>query len=153
MVTQTVHNLKQKKMKLNLVGITLALMLSATSIINAQTSGTKPVDSLSFKIGLAQNNPNPFSSCTKIIFFLPDTLQSAFIKVYSNSGKEVKSIDVKSEAKKLNEVDPNPPYKIVGEINRGELTFCKDNLSAGTYNYSLFIDGKVARTRQMIVTK
>lgn len=83
---------------------------------------------------LEQNNPNPFSESTIIKFYVPANAGSAFVKIYSFDGAELKSFA--SNRKGIN-----------------EFTVAPNSLAAGVYAYTLIVDGKAIDTKQMIVTK
>jgi trimeric autotransporter adhesin len=85
-------------------------------------------------VSLYQNNPNPFTEKTTIAYYIPQTVTSAVIKVYSLAGVELKSVNIS---------DKGLGYF---EIKAGEL-------SAGTYTYMLIADGKTVDTKQMVITK
>ena len=83
---------------------------------------------------LEQNIPNPFDQETTIQFYLPLSVGSAQILVNDLSGKLLKTYSVQGSG--------------VREVNMQSA-----ELAAGTYQYSLLINGKVVDTRQMVITK
>ncbi|HRI19712.1 MAG TPA: tail fiber domain-containing protein [Panacibacter sp.] len=83
---------------------------------------------------LEQNAPNPFSSSTTIRYRIPSTASTAQVTVANASGITVKTFTL------------NGKGAGTVSINAGEL-------SAGSYFYSLFVDGKKADSRQMILVK
>jgi len=83
---------------------------------------------------LVQNLPNPFTDKTVIKFNIPASAKLAEIKIFSANGKELKAENIFSK----------------GE---GQIEFFGNMLSPGTYNYTLFIDGKPSESRQMILTR
>ena len=85
-------------------------------------------------VRMDQNKPNPFSESTVITLNIPQQAQSASIFIYDMSGKQVQNIAVSER----------------GETN---ITVYASDLTAGMYIYTLVVDGKVAVTRRMIVTK
>ena len=80
---------------------------------------------------LEQNTPNPFKNSTSIHYTLPQKFSTAQIIITDNSGKIIKQLNVSGTGK--------------GAINIDAAT-----LSAGVYNYSLVIDGKMISTKQMM---
>jgi hypothetical protein len=82
---------------------------------------------------LGQNIPNPANQLTTIPFHLPLSANSAFIKVYSATGQEVKSFDLKGKT-------------------QGEVTLSVGMLTAGTYVYSLFVDGVKIDSKKLVLT-
>jgi hypothetical protein len=83
---------------------------------------------------LEQNIPNPFYTATTIRFTLPQKFSSAFLNIYSASGVLMKSIQIKNS-------------------DTGSITLQKGELTAGSYQYSLIVDGRVADNKQMILVK
>lgn len=83
---------------------------------------------------LEQNAPNPFSEKTVIKFYVPQNTVKALIKIYGLDGTEIKSI----------------PVSVKGF---GQTEISGNSLSAGTYTYLLMVDGKVADTKQMILSR
>ena len=85
-------------------------------------------------VRMDQNKPNPFSESTVITLNIPKASQSASIFIYDMSGKQVQSLPVRER----------------GETN---ITVYASDLAAGMYIYTLVVDGKVAVTRRMVVSK
>ena len=83
---------------------------------------------------LAQNVPNPYNHTTSIAYSLPAAFSSAQIVVINNLGKILKTISVSGSGK-------------------GVLHLDASTLAAGSYNYSLYVDGKLIDTKQMLLTK
>jgi hypothetical protein len=108
------------------------------SIATAQTSGsaTQPNSqavSLSDKnvIVLNQNVPNPFAESTVITYNVPMDFNKAQINFTTNDGTIIKTVDVISK----------------GE---GRLNVFANDLTNGSYIYSLVVDGKVIDTKRMV---
>jgi hypothetical protein len=83
---------------------------------------------------LGQNVPNPVNQLTTISYRLPLSANSAFIKVYASTGQEVKSFDLKGKT-------------------QGEVTLSAGMLTAGTYVYSLFVDGIKIDSKKLVLTR
>lgn len=83
---------------------------------------------------LEQNAPNPFNHSTSIGYTLPAKFVSAQIIIFDKAGKTIRSVNISGSGK-------------------GKLNVDAAVLSAGAYNYSLFIDGKLIATKQMILIK
>ena len=81
---------------------------------------------------LFQNSPNPFSSETEIKFLLPEKFNSAQLIISDANGRQMRSEVL------------NGSSSII--IEPGEL-------AAGTYTYSLVIDGITIDTKQMVIAK
>jgi hypothetical protein len=84
---------------------------------------------------LQQNIPNPFSQSTVIRYTLPQTCNSAQIVICSAAGKIVRQIPLS------------------GSGGTDSITIEGGALPVGIYYYSLYVDGSLIDTRQMILTK
>ena len=83
---------------------------------------------------LYQNNPNPFTEKTIISYIVPNEAQQASIYLYDMTGVQLHKYDI----------------SVYGE---GEITISANELYAGTFLYSLVVDGKLIDTKQMIITQ
>jgi len=83
---------------------------------------------------LEQNIPNPFTHTTKINYSLPQKYSSAKILITDKSGKTLKEVNVSGSGKSSLNIDAS-------------------NLPSGTYQYSLYVDGKLITSKQMISSK
>jgi trimeric autotransporter adhesin len=83
---------------------------------------------------LLQNTPNPFSTDTEIKMTLSESTRHASIVIYNLEGKQLKNLQVNERG--------DTSIKISG-----------NELDAGMYLYTLIIDGKVADTKRLILTK
>lgn len=83
---------------------------------------------------LKQNSPNPFSSNTIISYFIPSNSKSAQLIVTTLNGQVLKNI----------------PLSKYGE---GQVTIQAGELAAGSYVYTLTVDGRRVDTKQMILTR
>lgn len=83
---------------------------------------------------LHQNSPNPFYQQTEIKYYLPATVSVAQIQLSDLSGKILDTFHLH-------------------ENGIGRIRLDSGRLAAGVYAYSLIVEGKVATTKQMILTK
>ena len=83
---------------------------------------------------LDQNSPNPFGSTTSIGYTLPKNFSKAQIVITDAAGKLLKSINVSGSGK-------------------GNLQLDASLLAAGAYHYSLYVDGKIVDSKQMISSR
>jgi len=83
---------------------------------------------------LEQNIPNPFTNSTTINYSIPQKFASAQIIITDQSGRVLKQLNVSGGGKGSVKVDTS-------------------TLSAGAYRYSLYVDGKLIDTKQMIAGK
>ncbi len=79
---------------------------------------------------IKQNAPNPFTNATVISYYTPANAQ-------------IKITDMKGVALKTYFIN-----KGEGQINVSNV-----QLATGTYNYTLYVDGKKVDTKQMVITK
>jgi hypothetical protein len=83
---------------------------------------------------LDQNAPNPFNKNTVINYFIPPKASIAVMEISGIDGKVMKTMSVAGRGK-------------------GQVILEAAQLSAGTYQYSLVVDGKLLDTKKMILTK
>ncbi|MEP6514233.1 MAG: tail fiber domain-containing protein [Parafilimonas sp.] len=102
-------------------------------MMNLKQSANKTTISLSTS-SLEQNIPNPFNHTTIINYTLPQTYSSAKIIITDKGGKTLKEVNVSGSGK-------------------GSLQIDASTLSNGAYQYSLYVDGKLIDTKQMILAK
>jgi len=98
---------------------------------NSVSSNQMQAGNLSAGVVLEQNQPNPFSQTTIIRYSMPQGM-SGVINIYDAGGSLVKSF-------KTN--------------NSGQATVNADELKAGTYTYTLSVNGKLAATKKLILLK
>jgi len=100
---------------------------------STKTTLSESIDgSLIEKAQLGQNTPNPFDENTMIEYLLPKTVNNAQVAVYDNTGKMIKEVTIEANG-------------------QGFVDLKLTNLSAGTYHYSLIVDGKVQDSKKMIL--
>lgn len=83
---------------------------------------------------LLQNQPNPFNQNTTIRYQVPENAKNSILRVVDSNGRLLKEV-------KLN------------DGSKGDVIINAGELSAGTYSYSLIVDGRTIETRQMILTR
>lgn len=88
------------------------------------------------EVFLFQNNPNPFDSKTEIKYYLPSSVNSVMILVSNLNGEQLAS------------------YKNL-PVSKGTQAISIDGglLSAGSYYYTLLVDGREVGTKKMILVK
>lgn len=82
---------------------------------------------------LSQNIPNPFNGKTEIHYFVPENAGMAIMKIANANGSSLFTADIK--------------------IGAGILEIDATQLSAGTYSYTLIVDGKVIDTKLMVIQR
>jgi hypothetical protein len=83
---------------------------------------------------LEQNFPNPFNRTTLINYTLPQNISTAQIIITDNNGKVIKQFTIAANGKNSISIDAS-------------------TLNSGTYNYSLYANGQLIASKQMVVTK
>lgn len=83
---------------------------------------------------LYQNMPNPFSTGTKINYYLPQGTVGAIIVFYDTYGNKIKTVEI-------------------NQTGNGTLNVTPDNLANGIYSYSLIVNGNVIDTKKMVLQK
>ncbi len=83
---------------------------------------------------LEQNQPNPFNGSTVVRYFIPESIKNAVLRIMSIDGKVVKEV-------------------VISARGEGQTIFDATTLSNGNYQYSLFLDGELLDTKQMVLTK
>lgn len=111
-------------------------VLSNSSSVSARKQALKQQDSTTEAVVamLYQNNPNPFTEETVISYIVPTEAQQASIFIYNMLGEQVSKYDVSA-------------------FGEGNITISANELYAGTFLYSLVVDGKLIDTKQMIITQ
>ncbi|MBL0052231.1 MAG: T9SS type A sorting domain-containing protein [Bacteroidetes bacterium] len=83
---------------------------------------------------LFQNQPNPFNQTTIIHYSLASDVSNAQLAIRSLNGELVKSIAVSNTGK-------------------GKITINANELTSGTYTYTLMVNNESVDTKLMVVTK
>lgn len=83
------------------------------------------------KAMLAQNRPNPFGENTIIDYYIPGDVTTAKIRITAADGKELGVVHIL-------------------EAGPGQVTIRTGAFPAGTYFYSLVLDGQVFETKKMV---
>lgn len=81
---------------------------------------------------LAQNQPNPFDQQTLIQYYVPADVKTAAIRITAVDGRVLRHLKIR-------------------EAGSGELSIKTQGFPAGTYYYSLVLDGQLVETRSMVI--
>jgi Chaperone of endosialidase len=84
--------------------------------------------------GLFQNEPNPFNETTVIRYQLPSTVTKASLELYGATGQVAQRFE-----------------GLAG--GQGQIMIAAGALGAGTYTYTLVVDGKRMDTKTMVITE
>jgi hypothetical protein len=103
------------------------------SICNNSSSERTGISEVSVS-SLQQNQPNPFSQTTVINYNLSNKDSRGMVLIRDTNGNLMKSINVNGSGK-------------------GQVTVNANELSQGTYTYTLVIEGKSIDTKLMVITK
>jgi len=106
-------------------------LLSDKTTTPKSTSYVLPLEQQSF---LAQNQPNPFLENTIVDYFVPVDVKNAYIQVTSLDGKILGQVKIT-------------------EMGKGQLTIQSKNYPAGTYFYSLVLDGQIVESKRMVLAR
>jgi hypothetical protein len=83
---------------------------------------------------LEQNSPNPAGTATTIRYHLPTAATSARLTLTNTKGQVVKTM-------------------MLGNRGTGQISLNTQALSAGTYHYTLYVDGKSADTKRLLIAR
>lgn len=122
------------------------LNATITSLVNRLTIAEAEIEILKKKVGvnapiihqktaLFQNEPNPATEITKIKFYLAELSRKVNIFITDINGRMVQQFE-------LNDVSDNQ-----------EIVVNANELQAGMYFYTLFVNGKETDTKKMFITK
>jgi hypothetical protein len=100
---------------------------------SAVTSDQRPVTSVADAPKLEQNIPNPFHENTTIKYYLPRDMRTASIIITDLSGVQMKQFDLS------------------GGQGFGQVLISGGAFAAGTYIYTLTVDGKVVDSKRMVL--
>lgn len=83
---------------------------------------------------LQQNTPNPFNEQTVVSYYLPNSVEVATLQIMNLQGQVIEEVQI-------------------NEKGAGQFTLSAGQLSAGSYFYSLLVDGQLIDTKKMVLTK
>lgn len=126
---------KEQQHLISQLSIQVELLQKELSSNELKKSGALGVDAeaLSDSPVLYQNNPNPFSESTIIQYNLPEAIEKASIIVYDMNGKQIKNITLST-------------------WGESQVSIAAGEFDAGLYLYSLFANGQLINTKQMVIT-
>jgi hypothetical protein len=104
---------------------------------STQQSTSQQYVDIASKASLEQNAPNPFANTTSINYYLP---QSGI------GGTSAKIIVTDKNGRTLQQLNLSTPGKGTLHVNTSAM-------ASGSYNYSLYVDGRLIATKQMISVK
>jgi len=121
---------RMEKMIAQLQGCCVEKEASQNSNLNIQLGNTQNTE-IAY---LEQNAPNPFYDETIIQYFLPEKVDSATMRFTDWQGRNLKTIPLQNSG-------------------HGTISISAKELAAGTYAYTLIMDGKIVDTKKMVLTK
>lgn len=109
----------------------IKLLKEAVSSKNADrdltnTTGTAPI--------LFQNVPNPFNKSTNIHYYLPESAKAALIQITDLNGRILQTISLRGSGRQSVSIDGG-------------------RLAPGTYIYTLYVEGRKADSKKMVLTE
>lgn len=126
LLVQSVGELNAKIARLENENVNLRKAAKANEVTGVDSASVVCVASL------AQNDPNPFDYSTYIRMNIPTEAKNAVLCIYDLNGKQLKQI-------------------VVTERGGTSVSVTNEGLCAGMYLYSLIVDGKLVKTRRMVV--
>ena len=109
-------------------------VLSNTATLSSNASSQATANTKATGAYLKQNAPNPFRQNTVINYFIPQNAAKAFINITDMNGRLIKT------------------FTASGKGN-GQLMIESGQLTSGTYQYSLIVDGKLVDSKKMMIMK
>jgi hypothetical protein len=83
---------------------------------------------------LEQNTPNPVNGSTTIRYHVPETSTSARFTLTNAKGQVLKTINLSNRG-------------------TGQLNLNTNSLAAGTYNYTLYVNGRQADSKRLVIIR
>jgi hypothetical protein len=120
--------------------VTINDLKSSLDELRQLISTSQPLSSVSSKTTeladahLIQNAPNPFKESTSISYYLPQNKNNATVEIVSGNGQLIKSIALTQKG-------------------NGQISLNGGRLSAGTYFYTLKVNGVKVDSKQMVIIK
>jgi cell shape-determining protein MreC len=125
-----VNELQQKQEQIEVLEARLAKLEAALSRSTHSSNTTATITGAY----LEQSIPNPSRGSALIRYHLPQGTSSAQVVVTNSKGQVLKTIALNSRGD-------------------GQVSLQGGNLPAGTYTYSLWIEGRQADTKQMVIVR
>jgi trimeric autotransporter adhesin len=100
-------------------------------VLELKNGSTNKVTSIS--ASLEQNTPNPANGTTTIRYHIPETVTSVVLNITNVKGQLVKTMTLISGS--------------------GQVNLNTSMLAAGTYNYTLYVDGKQVDTKRLVIAR
>ncbi len=121
-----------KELKNRLDKIEQLLLVNTNTAIPQQTVVLSSPETQPNNAVLFQNAPNPFKAQTTIQYFLPQQATTAYLQISTSDGKLLKQITLTARGK-------------------GQVNLQTAQLAAGTYRYSLIMNGQLIDTKTMVL--
>jgi hypothetical protein len=102
-------------------------------IISNQSSSINKQTTIISSASLSQNIPNPFANSTTISYSISQHFSSAKIIITDKKGNVLKQISLSA--------------------NKNSVNIDAATLSSGAYQYSLYVDGRLIASKQMVLAK
>jgi hypothetical protein len=130
-----VNAIKEQQQQIETQGATIEkLEAQINALYTLLAQADKQIQAVNItSASLQQNFPNPFSNTTTIRYYLPESADGV-LKIYNVAGELLHS------------------FALLQKGNAG-ITLQTNDLSAGTYQYTLEVNGEIADTKQMIIAK
>jgi len=83
---------------------------------------------------LEQNQPNPFNNSTLIRYNTPIDATNAVVNIFNKNGQVIHS-------------------ESITNMGKGQIQIKAGTIAAGTYSYSLVVNGNIVDTKRMVIVK
>ena len=125
--------IQAKDQMINALQQQLAALEQRISRIEGNVSAEKATLNVS-GASLEQNTPNPFNGSTLINYTLPENVTNAQLVITSINGQTVRTLNLSGKGK-------------------GQVQLHASELQAGSYMYSLYVNGNLVDTKALLLSK
>jgi hypothetical protein len=108
--------------------------LSNTSTLSSNSPAQATINTKATGAYLKQNAPNPFRQNTVINYYIPQNADKAFINITDMNGRLIKT------------------FTVAGKGD-GQLMIESGQLTSGTFQYSLIVNGKLIDAKKMVIMR
>lgn len=126
--------IEAKDVVINTLQNQLASLESRLSKLESVTNSVEKTGAVINNATLDQNTPNPFNGYTVINYNLPDNTTSAKLMITAVNGQLIREISLNGKGK-------------------GQVQLQANELNAGSYLYSLYVNGQMVDTKTLLLSK
>ncbi len=132
-----INAVKEQQDKIESLEQELADMKEMMSAVLNNSNGTINTQSINLDgrgAYLEQNQPNPFNGNTLIKYHVPADATQAVVNIFDTNGQLIHS-------------------ERIAQMGAGQLQIKAGTIAAGTYSYSLVVNGNIVDTKRMVIAK